>query len=334
MKIFLTGGTGFIGLPLTRALLARGWEVTALVRRPDSAEAAAVRAMGGRLVQGDVIDRESMRTGMAGADAVVHNAGWYEFGLTKKAADRMRAINVRGTENTLGLAGELGIPRIVYTSTIVAYGPTGDMVCDETFERCTPPASAYERTKTEAHRIAADLQKKGAPIVIACPAGVIGHGDHSGLGMLARLYVRRLLPPVLFGAGGWRSHVHVDDCAEAIARCVDRGRTGESYILSNGIMRHRDLFELWKTTPGGVKATWFWMPEPMAVAFSAAAEPFERLLGLPVLFCREFARAAFVRWTFSAAKAEKDLGMRFRSVEQAWLDTLEAERAAAKGRQR
>jgi dihydroflavonol-4-reductase len=271
---------------------------------------------------------------MAGADAVVHNSGWYEFGMTKKAAEKMRAINVEGTRHTLGLAGELGIPRIVYTSSIVAYGPIGDAVADETCERCTPPASVYEETKTEAHRIAVDLQKKGAPVVIVCPAGVIGPGDHSGLGILARMYVRRLLPPVLFGAEGRRAHVHVDDCAEAIALCVDRGRTGESYILSSGIMRHRDLFELWKTTPGGAKATWFWMPEPMAVAFSAAAEPFERLLGLPVLFCREFARAAFEKWAFSAAKAERELGMRFRSVEQAWLYTLEAERAAAMGRNR
>ena len=332
MKIFLTGGTGFIGLPLTRALLSRGWEVTVLVRKPESAEAADIRAKGGRLVQGDVTDRESMRAGMAGADAVVHNAGWYEFGLTKKAAERMRAINVDGTRNTLGLARELGIPRIIYTSTILALGPTGDGIADETFERREPPQSAYEETKTEAHRIAVDLQKQNTPIVIACPAGVIGPGDYSGLGMLARMYVRGFLPPMLFGAEGWRAHVHVDDCAEAIARCVEKGRTGESYILSNGIMRHRDLFELWKTTPGGIKTTWFWMPEPMAVAFNAVAEPFERLFGLPILFSREFARAAFVKWKFSGAKAERELGMRFRSVEQAWLDTLEAERAAVEGR--
>ncbi len=332
MRIFLTGGTGFIGLPLTRALIARGWETTVLVRNPESAEAGAVRTLGGRLVQGDVTDRESMRTGMLGADAVVHNAGWYEFGLTKRASDRMRAINVEGTKNALGLARELGIPRIVYTSTMLAYGPTGDAVADETFERRVPPSSSYEQTKTEAHRIAVELQHQGSPIVIACPAGVIGPGDHSGLGILARMYVRGILPPILFGADGWRAHVYVDDCAEAIARCVDKGRTGDSYILSNGIMRHRDLLELWKTTPGGLKSTWFWMPRPMAMAFNAAAEPFERLFGLPMVFNREFARAAFVNWKFSAAKAERELGIRFRSVEQAWLDTLEAERAAAKGR--
>jgi uncharacterized protein YbjT (DUF2867 family) len=66
MKVFLTGGTGFIGQPLTRQLLARGWEVIALVRKPDSAQARALSAMGARCVAGDVTDRESMRAGMTG----------------------------------------------------------------------------------------------------------------------------------------------------------------------------------------------------------------------------------------------------------------------------
>ena len=329
MKIFLTGNTGFIGQRLTRALIDRGWEVIALVRKPDSTEARAVQAMGARLTPGDVTDRDSMRKGMQGTDVVIHNAGWYEFGITKKAQDMMRAINVEGTKNALGAAIEQGISKIVYTSTILAYGQTGDTIADETFKRRTTPQTCYEQTKMEAHEFAVEMQKQGAPIVIACPAGVIGPGDHSGLGYLVRMYVRGFLPPVLFAANGWRAHVHVDDCAEAIVRCAEKGVLGESYILSNGNMRHRDMFDLWKKTPGGFKTTLFWMPNAMAMLFNISVEPVERLLGLPIVFCREFALAAFAKWKFSAAKAERDLGMRYRSVEQAWLDTLAAERAAA-----
>lgn len=75
MKIFLTGGTGFIGQPLTQSLIARGWNVVALVRKPDSAQTRASTKMGAQCVAGDVTDRESMRAGMKGADMVVHNAG-------------------------------------------------------------------------------------------------------------------------------------------------------------------------------------------------------------------------------------------------------------------
>jgi len=329
MRVFLTGGTGFIGQPLTRALLQRGWEVVALVRRLDSAGAKTIQAMGAQLVQGDITNRDSMREAMTGANAVIHNAGWYKFGITKQEQNLMRAINVQGTENTLELAVELGIPKIVYVSTILVFGATGDVVADETFQRRVPPQSYYEQTKTEAHELAVKLQQRGAPIVIACPAGVIGPGDHSGLGYLVRMYVRGMLPPVLWAANGRRAHVYVDDAAEAIVRCVEYGRVGEAYILSNGIMRHQDMFNFWKQTPGGFKTTLFWMPDSLAMLFNQVAELFERLLGLPIIFSREFALAAFASWQFSAAKAERELGMHFRSLEQAWLDTLEAERTIA-----
>jgi len=329
MKIFLTGGTGFIGQPLTQALIQRGWELIALVRNPDSAAAKFIQSMGAELIRGDITDRESMREGMSGADTVVHNAAWYEFGIPKTACDKMRTVNVEGTKNTLGLAVELGIQKIVYTSTILAFGDTGDVIADETFQRRVPPQSCYEQTKAEAHEFAKKLQQDGAPIVIACPAGVIGPGDHSGLGYLARMYVRGLLPPILFAANGRRAHVYVDDAAEGIARCVEYGRVGETYILSNGIMQHREMFDLWKQTSGGFKTTLFWMPNSVAMLFNRICEPIERFLGLPTVFCREFALAAFASWQFSAAKAERELEMQFRSVEQAWFDTLEAERAIA-----
>ncbi len=334
MRVFLTGGTGFIGQPLTRALIQRGWDVTALVRQLDSAEAITIQAMGAQLVQGDVTNRESMREAMAGANAVIHNAGSYEFGITKQMQDRMRAINVQGTKNAFGLAVELGVPKVVYVSSILVFGETGDMVADETFHRCAPPLSYYEQTKAEAHEYAVQLQQEGAPLVIARPAGVIGPGDHSGLGYLVRMYVRGLLPPVLRAANGRRAHVYVDDAAEAMVRCIEYGSNGETYILSNGVMRHQDMFNLWKQTPGGFKTTLFWMPKPLALLFNRVAEPVERFLGLPIVFCREFAVAAFASWQFSAAKAERELDMHFRSVEQAWLDTLEAERAITEKKRR
>lgn len=112
MKIFLTGGTGFIGRPLTQKLLSRGWEVKALVRNPNSDKSKEIQAFGAQLIKGDINDIDSMRESIQGADAVIHNAGWYEFGITKKDRPKMYQINVEGTRSTLTLAFELGIPRI------------------------------------------------------------------------------------------------------------------------------------------------------------------------------------------------------------------------------
>ena len=224
MKIFLTGGTGFIGKPLTRDLLERGWEVIALVRKPESDESKEIQAMGAHLMQGDVTQQESMRVGMQGSDVVIHNAGWYEFGICKQDQEKMFRINVEGTRNTLDLAIELGIPRIIHTSSILAYGRTGNIVADESYVRQFPPLTYYEETKMKAHAIASSLQKQGAPIIITCPAGVIGPGDQSGIGYLVRMYVHHCLPPILWTPNGNLAHVYVDDAAVAIAGCVEFGK--------------------------------------------------------------------------------------------------------------
>lgn len=326
MRVFVTGATGFIGHALVRVLRARGWDVTALVRRPDSAEARAIAALGATLARGDVTDPDSMRAPMSGADAVIHNAGMYEMGLDAAARARMTAINVDGTRHTLGLAQALAIPRVVYVSTAFYYGETGGQIRDETWQRPSPPISHYEATKTEAHDVALGFQRQGLPLVIACPVAVIGPGDHAGLGTFARLYVRGRLPPVVFG-DGCPSFVHVDDVGEALARCVDQGRSGETYLLSGGPLAVRDVFRLWQSTPGGLKRIWWWMPKWLAVPYCALFEPVQRLLGLPMLFSADLARAGFMDLQFSGAKAERELGVRFRDARRAWLDTLDAERA-------
>jgi len=328
MRVFLTGGTGFIGRALTRQLLARGWSVTALVRRPDSAEAREIAAKGAILASGDVTDPDSMRKPMTGADIVIHNAGVYEFGVTGAGRERMRAINVDGTANTIGLAHESKIGRIVHVSSIVALGTTTD-VADESHVPTLPLCTWYEQTKAKAHEIALEFQRRGAPVVIACPAGVMGPGDHSGLGYLMRMYLRGMLPPFLFGSDGTRAHVHVDDCAEAIALVAEKGRPGESYILSGGTLRHGDTVALWRQAPGGLPHVGD-MPRPVAHIFCALAEPVQRLLGLPMVLNREFVHAAHSHWAYSGAKAERELGARFRPVEQVVLDTLWAEHALLK----
>jgi len=329
MKVFLTGGTGFIGKYLVRTLIDRGHEVLALVRDTNRSAAKSIQAAGAYLILGDITEKDTMRESMRGSDVVIHNAGWYAFGIRKQNQIKMRVINVQGAINTLSLAVEMQIARIIHISTILAFGPTGDIIADETFQRAKPPQSCYEETKAEAHDYAMDLIRTGAPIIICCPAGVIGPGDHSGLGYLSRMYVRGTLPPILWGAEGKRAHVHVEDVAESIALCIEKGRLGETYILSSGNIRHKDLFNIWRQTPGGSKKTLFWLPYSLAMIFNRLAEPIERLFGLSVLFNREFASAAFTNWQFSSKKATDELGMEFRNVAQAWIDTLKQEREFA-----
>jgi len=306
--------------------------VTALVRRPASSRAEELRAMGAELVPGDVMDVGSMQDAMRGADVVIHNAAVYEFGLGSKGTRQMWEINVDGTSRVLGLASDLEIGRIVYVSSIVATGPTPPgVVVDERYERTIPPATPYEASKARADEIARMYQLHGAAVIIVCPAGILGPGDHTGLGHLMRMYLHGFLPPLLFATRGTRAEVHVDDCAEAVALAAEKGVPGERYVLSGGVMSHGDKMALWRQAPGGMPYLGD-LPKPVAWLFCAVAEPVQRLFGLPLLFSREFLKAGYAHWGSSGAKAERELGARFRPVEQAVTDTLWAEHALMKAR--
>ncbi|MEK9164743.1 MAG: NAD-dependent epimerase/dehydratase family protein [Chloroflexota bacterium] len=350
MKVFLTGGTGFIGRPLTRALLQRGWDVTLLTRAaqetrtfawsaksPDFApksgdfglrQAKVLETMdgaGARAVRGDVTDKDSMRAAMSGADVVIHNAGWYEIGIAPSARAEMRAVNVGGTENVLSLAVELKIPKILYTSSTTALGDTGGATVDETFARIAPPNTFYEQTKTEAHAIALGYQKQGAPVIVVCPAQAIGKGDHSAFGYFARLYVRHLLPPIIWAPEAAFTFAHVDDVAEGVALAAEKGRAGETYFLAGETIVNRELVQLWKRAVGGIPP-FIWLPKPLALAQGALVEPLLRLMGIPAFISREVVAGSFVSFRYSSEKAKRELGWKPRSVEQAWTDTLTAEK--------
>jgi dihydroflavonol-4-reductase len=327
MKVFLTGGTGFIGTRLAERLVARGWQVTVLTRSGASPVSADPRVGAATGVKGDITDKEALRAAMIAAepDLVFHNAGWYELGVSSSQKDKMTAINVGGTENTLGLAVELKIPRIVYTSSTTAIGDTGGQMVDETFERTAPYLTHYEKTKTEAHAIARRFQHEGAPLIIACPAQVLGPGDHSPYGWFGRLYVRGLLPPVIWAPEGVFTFGHVEDVAEGLALVAEKGRSGETYFLSGSPLAMRQIAPVWKQAVGGLPPFIF-LPRPLAVLQGLLVEPLLRLLGLPAFISREVVEGSYVSFRYSPAKAQGELGWQSRSAEQAWIDTLREEK--------
>jgi dihydroflavonol-4-reductase len=326
VKVFLTGGTGFIGQPLTKALLRRGWGVTALVRRPTSAEAQAIAAAGAQLLPGDVTDRESMRGGMTGAEIVVHNAGVYDIGADKAGQAMMRAVNIDGTENVLSLAHKLGARHVVYVSSVVYYGDTGKTLRDETFQPTSSYPSYYEWSKAEAHKIAEGYQARGLPLVTVCPGTVIGPNDYSGWGYFARLYVNGWMPPFAWGRDTIMVSVHVEDVAEGVALAAERGKAGESYLLTGDPGTIGETLAIWAQTPGGFRVRAY-LPIWLMAALVAPLEPLQRRLGMAAFLSRETVRSSAIDRYFTNAKARRDLGWTPRSVREAWPEILAAERA-------
>jgi dihydroflavonol-4-reductase len=330
-RVFLTGGTGFIGQPLTKALLDSGWAVKVLVRNPETAQAKRLVELGAQCVQGDILDADSLHAGMAGADLVVHNAGWYELGLDAEGEKRMTDINVHGTEQVLLTALELNIPRTVYVSSVVYWGTSGREVWDETNSRQKPSGNFYEETKSEAHDIALKLQLEGLPLIIVCPSQVIGPNDHSAFGYFMRMYLNRVMPPM-----GWlpkvaNTFVYVDDLANGIALAAQKGRTGETYLLVGDHMEKQQYLKIWTKRPGSARNL-IYLPAWLVKIMFATMAPLLRRLGLPAFISTETVTGDVDR-RFSSAKAQKELGWTYRSAEQMWLDTLDKEIALLKKRE-
>lgn len=233
MRVFVTGGTGFLGGALIRQLLEQGEEVVALVRSSSKGAALAEYASGapGRLdfTEGDITDLDSMRAGMEGADGVYHLAAWYKVGANAREAKLAERINVDGTRNVLDLMGELGVPKGVYTSTLAVHSDTRGKEVDESYHFDGPHLSAYDHTKAQAHALALEAIDGGLPLVVAMPGLIYGPDDHSSIGQMIRKYLRRKLP--LLPAKPEYNWAYVDDVAQAHLLCMDQGKAGEKYIV-------------------------------------------------------------------------------------------------------
>lgn len=324
-QIVVTGATGFIGSHLVPILLRRGHRVTCIVRSP--AKAVGLAEQGAALVQGDVTERASLVEPLRGAAALFHLAGWYALGNLDKA--QMQAINVGGARNALEVAAELGVPKIVHTSTVGVFGNTHGRVVDETYRVGKDGmASEYERTKWAAHyEVAIPLQQAGAPLVIVQPGAVMGAGDVSPLSEIFRYFLRRM--PVMFGARSGVTLAHVDDIAEGHVLAMEKGQPGQSYIVAGPSLTYRQVFDLCESITG-IPATRIWAPGWMASA-SARMMGLVEPLGLKTPFSAE-ALATLADYTFwgSPARAERELGWTARPVEDALKEVLDYEQAHMK----
>ncbi len=238
MRVFLTGGTGYIGKALCRRLVEAGHEVRALVR--PTSDAAPLAALGIATFRGDVTDRASMREGMSGADWVVHAAAELDV---RAPEERMRHVNVEGSENVASLAHKLGVGRFLSVSSIAYFGgsPADGAAADETARPLTPFPSPYSATKHAAERAVQEWGKRGLRVNTVYPSLVYGPpGKREGANAILRQIIRRRLPAVV-GGDRRTSWVFLDDLVDGIARVMERAAPGRDYVLAGEIVRLRDL---------------------------------------------------------------------------------------------
>jgi nucleoside-diphosphate-sugar epimerase len=319
MRVFLTGGTGFIGGAVAQKLRERGDEVVALVRTP--AKATALTAAGVEVAAGDLGDEQAITAAITGCDALVHSAAVYEVGIPAKARPAMYQANVEGTRRVLEAALAAGVSRAVYVSTVGIFGNTHGQLVDESYKHPRESyTSYYEETKLQAHDIALEVAGRGLPLVIVQPGGVYGPNDPSTLGENLARVAKGKLPAVPFPDFGM-TMVHRDDVADGILIALDKGRPGESYVLTGEALRMRELIDRVSRT-AGKRAPRLNMPTWLIRASAPLGPVMGPMMGFPPNF-RELVRtSAGVTFWARADKARSELGWTPRPLDEGLVELV------------
>lgn len=227
MKIAITGASGRIGNVLVRRLLEEGHEVRALVRR----ESKALEGLPLQQVQGDVLDPAALTELTQGCEALFHLAAL--ISIQGGMNGLVRRINVEGTRKVLKISLQQNIRRMVYFGSVHAFSEFPlDVPFDETRPLAFQSSMAYNQTKAEALEMALRFAaEKKMEVLALCPTGVLGPFDFepSLSGQMLLDFYRRKIPMLVPGGFDW---VDVRDVVEAAIAALQKGRSGEAYLLS------------------------------------------------------------------------------------------------------
>ena len=228
MKVFVTGATGFVGSHVAELLEAMGAEVRVLVRKTSRSENLAM--LKAERVVGDLRDIESLKKGMAGCEFVFHVAADYR--LWTREPKEMYASNVEGTKLVIQAAQETGVRRVIYTSSVatMGFGYNGHIVDEKTPVHLQMMIGDYKKSKFMAEQAAIELAQAGADVVIVNPSTPIGERDikPTPTGQIVVDFLKKKFPAYVDTG---LNLVDVTECARGHIEAMERGRSGERYIL-------------------------------------------------------------------------------------------------------
>jgi dihydroflavonol-4-reductase len=301
----VTGGTGFVGAHVVRALLARGRDVRCLVR--PGALRDNLAGLPVEIVTGDLNDPPSLAAACAGADIVYHVAADYR--LYARDPREIYRTNVDGTRALLLAAREAGVTRFVHTSSVGALGLNSDGTpADET----TPVSldrivGHYKRSKYLAEREAEAAAASGLPVVIVNPSTPIGAYDikPTPTGRIVADFLARRMPAYVDTG---LNLVDARDVAEGHLLAAERGRVGEKYILGNRDMTLKQILDVLADITG-LPAPRVRVPHALPLVVGAIDTGWARLTGRTPRVPWEAVRMSMKKMYFDPGKAVRQLGL-------------------------
>lgn len=317
-NVLVTGGTGFLGSSIAKALLQEGCSVR-ILRRANSDK----RAIGDAPVEhvpGDVRDRRSLLRAMQGCDTVFHTAAVISY--WRRERDTMYDVNIRGTRNVVECCLELGVGKLVHTSSIAAIGyPEGNGLADESNNFNWDGYDVGYRISK--HRAEEEIRRgvhKGLQAVMLNPAVIIGPGDiHFHGGQIIRDVA---LKCIFFYLEGGMNVVYIDDVVRGHLAAAKQGRVGERYILCGENLTHQEIFGTTASLVGGISPK-FKLPIGLAQWIGTAAEAGANVLRKKPWVTKELLAGAGLYNYFSCDKARRELNYTVTPFREAVQRTFE-----------
>lgn len=311
----MTGATGYIGGALAVRLATAKHEVRALVRATsDGEKLRALDRAGIAMFVGDIIDRASMREGMSGADWVIHAAADLDFGAPE---ERMRRVNVEGSENVASLAFKLGVPRFLAVSSVARFGgsPPDGSPAREDSPLQQPFPSLYSATKHAGEMAVASWGQRGLRINVVYPSLVYGPpGKKSGSNFFLRQIVKRRIPAVV-GADRKVSWIHLEDLVTGLLAVVDKAPAGRNYLMTGDVTTVRGLVDT-VCRIGRVPPPRLSLPVGVARAGLVLATPVYRLRKRRPPVPPEQLDSLARHWAFDDTRARTELAWAPRTLEE------------------
>lgn len=310
----VTGGTGFVGAHLVRALLAEKRaegasdvpQVRCLTRRGSDRENLAGLS-GVEFAEGDLLDPESLSRAVDGCARVFHCAADYRL-WTQDPSDLYR-VNVDGTESLLQASQRAGVARFVYTSSVGALGllSDGTPADEDTPVTLEDMVGHYKRSKFKAERSAESFVGEMA-VVIVNPSTPVGELDRkpTPTGQMIVDFLRRRTPAYVRTG---LNLVDVKDVAQGHLLAADRGQPGEKYILGGENLTLKQIFDTLAELSGHPSPR-VRLPHAVPYAVAAVSTGLSRFTHKPPMVSLESVRMARKLMFFSTRKAEEKLGYR------------------------
>lgn len=306
MRALVTGATGYVGHSLALALAQKGDEVNIIVRNPVSASIPLHPNI--HIFKGDITDKATITPAIKGCENIFHTAALVKS-CSKNAAD-FYEINVEGTRKMLESALSAGIKKFVFTSTAGVIGPLFNRPMSESDPRVTGFDNDYELSKFMAEKLVIEYSQLGLFTVIASPSKVFGPGldtHHFSVNGIIRRFLEGKIIFYPGPASFISNYVFIDDLVKGHILAMEKGRSGEKYILGGETLSYTDFFQMLRTLTG-MKAILLPVPKTVAKLYGGLHYFLSRLLNKEIYLNAKSANHVFCNKSFTSEKAQRELG--------------------------